>query len=231
MILALLACPNLWFKTRIFLLRLTKYIGFLCLIVIIVCLSLATLICINFFYVAMFSTNKFRSCLICAIGRPFCISSMWIFLSGYVILLSCSYPSEIRLNLYSSTRTTLSSLIDAPLTRAICTFPIFSDQMIYSLAVVKSHILKYILSTKKLWLLVKWWDIYESKYQVNQVCDIVRDSVIIKALSGQKNFRLELLFSATLIVAFTCHSRSLDEMFSWSCLVLLLQLLLFFFVW
>lgn len=151
------------------------------LVYIIACLLLATLVCITFLGIAISSTNRFRSCLACAIGRLFCVSSIWVSLSWYIIFLSRSYPSEMRFDSHSSTRATRWGLIDASSARAIYTIPMPSDRMISLSGFVKFHVLGYILPIKRLWLLVRWRDTHESRYQVDCVCDIIGDSVVMKA--------------------------------------------------
>lgn len=142
------------------------------------------LVYITFPGVAMSSTNKFRSRLACVISRPFFVSNMWVSLLWYIILLFRSCPSEMRFDSHSGTKTTLLSLMDVPSARAICTISTPSNQMISSLAVVKSYVLRCILPTKRLWSLVRWRNAHESRHQVDWICNIVGDSIVMKAFPG-----------------------------------------------
>lgn len=81
MTLTLLACPNLLYYPRIFLLRLTKCIGLLFPIVInaykvFTHPTLAMLVYMVFPDVVKSSMNRFWSFFACAIGTSSCINSM-----------------------------------------------------------------------------------------------------------------------------------------------------------
>lgn len=123
----------------------------------------------------------------------------------------------MRFDLESGTSAMPLRLMLDPSAKAILTFPISLEQIIWPLAMVKSHAFGCIFSTYKLWLFVRCHDAQESKYHVALVFDIIVDFAVMYAFPGRNTSETD--FSSTITAMLACCGLGLDELLSRSCLV------------
>ncbi len=243
---ALLTWPNLWCQKQMHLFWLTRCVGWPCPIMAIARVCLAIVIALSSIVTTMAcpgcarsSMKKFQVLFAWEMTFSCCIKFITAWLLWYVILVSQSWPSEIRFESHPRASATLCSSILLLSASGMEMVPIFSVQMTCLVAITKLMLLAFRL-LNSFQSLQRWRDAHESGNQVLSApsfynfCSLTMKAFPIE--SGAKGLKLELsscLFSAPGCAIYSvslclflplCESFLYDSLFL-DCWVVLFSLL------